>query len=332
MAQVSPQLGYDSVYAYHQDDFDPYLELARLQNRTGLAILDMGCGTGFLTYALARAMDATSSILGLDLVQGMLNLALQKKATLAPTKNVNFRRVDITSPAALQQVLLGQRFDIIVSSWVVPHLLNPRDVVRSWATNLLKPGGCLILDISHERGDIHGFSIWEEAGIGGQGIPDEVKVLITDPPHRLPLPSHFTVVDSTTKAECRSYAVRFARESGCMLDLHPKYAYNDAQAVDRSDWVVKASLEPHPELDEGEGVTGRERTIEFAQRWGMENKGQLMLALESTGCCHIRHGHKVAAAVARMIPGPEKPPHKKEKCPCGGGKVYGKCHWAYNCY
>jgi ubiquinone/menaquinone biosynthesis C-methylase UbiE len=96
-----PLIGYDRVMRYHADDFRPYISLANGCTSPNMRILDMGCGTGFLSYAIAKVMHASSSVIGLDCSQGLLNRASQKKSTEAPNVSVEFKCADITNPQSL---------------------------------------------------------------------------------------------------------------------------------------------------------------------------------------------------------------------------------------
>lgn len=94
------------------------------------SILEVGCGMGYLTYALTRA--GYRRVLGIDLSQAAVKSAQQRY-------QADFLTADIT-------VFAGQtaeRFDAIVVSEVIEHLEDPAALIAA-ARSLLKPGGCVI--------------------------------------------------------------------------------------------------------------------------------------------------------------------------------------------
>lgn len=95
------------------------------------SVLDLGCGNGWFTAALARCgFDA----MGVDLSESGVRLA-----TLAHPE-VAFRRLDVTQPA--EPDLCGQ-FDAVVAIELLDHVATPRNAIAH-ALQLLRPGGLLI--------------------------------------------------------------------------------------------------------------------------------------------------------------------------------------------
>lgn len=100
----------------------------------GMRILDLGCGTGEPSLALATAVGPTGRVTALDLTDEMLSVARARAASLK-IENVDFRHAaieDADFPAA--------SFDAVVSRW---GLIFCKDVVaqlrriRAW----LRPAG-----------------------------------------------------------------------------------------------------------------------------------------------------------------------------------------------
>lgn len=98
-----------------------------------LTILDVGCGTGFLSLLLA---EQGHSLVGLDLTEGMLEV-LRRQAK-ARDLEVTTVRGDAEDPPSG----LGS-FDVVVSRHVLWTLLRPQQAVRAWAA-LVKPGGRVV--------------------------------------------------------------------------------------------------------------------------------------------------------------------------------------------
>lgn len=104
-------------------------ELCPLQDRQ---VLDVGCGGGILSDAMARA---GAHVLGIDLADRALKVA-QLHALEAQTPRVQYRAVSAEDLAAERP---GQ-FDVVTCMEMLEHVPDPASVVRACAT-LVKPGG-----------------------------------------------------------------------------------------------------------------------------------------------------------------------------------------------
>ena len=103
--------------------------LAPLQ---GKRVLDVGCGGGILTDAMARA---GADALGIDLATKSLRVA-QLHALEAQTPRVQYREVSAEDLAAEQPAA----FDVVTCMEMLEHVPDPASIVRACAT-LVKPGG-----------------------------------------------------------------------------------------------------------------------------------------------------------------------------------------------
>ena len=103
--------------------------LAPLQ---GQRALDVGCGGGILSDAMARA---GAQVTGIDLAAKALKVA-QLHALEAQTPNVTYREISAEALAAEQP----GSFDVVTCMEMLEHVPDPASVVRACAT-LVKPGG-----------------------------------------------------------------------------------------------------------------------------------------------------------------------------------------------
>jgi len=103
--------------------------LAPLQ---GKKVLDVGCGGGILTDAMARA---GADALGIDLATKSLKVA-QLHALEAQTPHVQYREVSVETLAAE----MPASFDVVTCMEMLEHVPDPSSVVHACA-NLVKPGG-----------------------------------------------------------------------------------------------------------------------------------------------------------------------------------------------
>ena len=102
---------------------------AELQGR---AVLDVGCGGGILSDAMARR---GARVLGIDLAAKPLRVA-ELHALEAETPNVEYR--ELSAEALAQQQ--PSSFDVVTCMEMLEHVPDPASVVRACAT-LVRPGG-----------------------------------------------------------------------------------------------------------------------------------------------------------------------------------------------
>src|SRR3954449_10996633 len=105
----------------------------RLDARSGLRMLDIGCGGGILSEPLARLGAA---VVGADPSQ--TNIAAAKLHADEAGLAVDYRA---TTAEALADA--GERFDIVLAMEVVEHVADLNLFVQSCAT-MVKPGGIMI--------------------------------------------------------------------------------------------------------------------------------------------------------------------------------------------
>jgi len=91
-------------------------------------IVDLGCGAGFLTNALAKEGHFVT---GVDLSKGSLEIAQKYDST----KSVTYLEADATS-----STLPSHSFDVVCAMDLLEHVTEPQKVVQE-AARLLKNGG-----------------------------------------------------------------------------------------------------------------------------------------------------------------------------------------------
>ena len=98
----------------------------------GRKVVDIGCGGGILSDAMARQ---GAQVLGADLAVRSLKVA-QLHALEAGTQGVEYREI---SAEDLAQEQAGQ-FDVVTCMEMLEHVPDPASVVRA-CSDLVKPGG-----------------------------------------------------------------------------------------------------------------------------------------------------------------------------------------------
>lgn len=97
----------------------------------GKKVLDVGCGGGLLSEAMAhRGADVT----GIDMGEAPLNVA--KLHALESGLSINYQQIQVEHLAAEQPA----SFDVVTCLEMLEHVPDPESVIRACAT-LVKPGG-----------------------------------------------------------------------------------------------------------------------------------------------------------------------------------------------
>ncbi|QKS48907.1 methyltransferase domain-containing protein (plasmid) [Paenibacillus cellulosilyticus] len=116
--------------------------------RTGMAVLDVGCGGGAITIGIAEAVGPEGRVIGLDVNATLIEEAIKNSRDY---QNLSFEVGDI------YHLPYENQFDIVVASRVLQWLEHPEGALRS-LLKAVKPGGkLLVLDYNHER------LVWEPA-------------------------------------------------------------------------------------------------------------------------------------------------------------------------
>ena len=122
-------------------------ELLRLAGLSpGMAVADIGCGTGLVSQWIAGAVAPHGSVTAVDVSSEQLQIG-EEKAMAAGLKNVRFQTSD-----AYQTGLPGESFDLVYSRFLMCHLTEPIKALDEMR-RLLKPGGILVCE-DHDVGGI----------------------------------------------------------------------------------------------------------------------------------------------------------------------------------
>ena len=106
----------------------------------GKSILDFGCGTGFFTFLLEKYYP--SKIIGLDLSEEMLKIAIAKKETKKSSAQF------ILGDASKLASILDENFDFVFSS-TTTHYIQDLNELTNNICRILKPNGTCVLSIIH---------------------------------------------------------------------------------------------------------------------------------------------------------------------------------------
>ncbi len=102
----------------------------------GLKVLDVGCGGGILSEAMAQR---GAQVLGIDLAERSLKVA-QLHALESGQTRVEYREIAAEALAAEQPA----RYDVVTCMEMVEHVPDPASIVQA-CSQLVKPGGWVFL-------------------------------------------------------------------------------------------------------------------------------------------------------------------------------------------
>ncbi|MEM6531462.1 MAG: class I SAM-dependent methyltransferase [Myxococcota bacterium] len=182
-------------------------------------VLDIGCGIGSATTAVAPALDAAAQVSLVDGAPRMLDLArstLDSRVLLAVSD-------DFTKPGILEQIAPPEAFDLVIMSFALHHLDDDaKRMTIEGAARTLRPGGMLLLadEVSTDRPAgwdmverVRGRMLAEHLGAGR--IPSDFWELETTIPEELVLPFRPSRVDDLT-----SWLARAGLGVSCPVTLY----------------------------------------------------------------------------------------------------------------
>ena len=102
----------------------------------GKRVLDIGCGGGILTEAIAR--EGADEVTGID--QGEKVIKIAKLHSLESQLNINYEQINIENFIKKNK----QKFDVITCLEMLEHVPDPASVIKA-CSQILKPDGKLFL-------------------------------------------------------------------------------------------------------------------------------------------------------------------------------------------
>ncbi|XP_053678153.1 ubiquinone biosynthesis O-methyltransferase, mitochondrial-like [Anopheles nili] len=102
-------------------------------------ILEVGCGGGFLTEALARLR---ANVVGIDPCEELIKVAIEhaKKSTTMEQNHIQYKVETIEQHASKH----GERYDAVIASEVLDHI-NDKELFIKQCLDALKPGGSIFI-------------------------------------------------------------------------------------------------------------------------------------------------------------------------------------------
>lgn len=172
---VPTRQGYDRWATVYDRDDNPLIsleerELGRhLGKVRGLAVADIGCGTGRHSLKLAQA---GAHVIGVDFSDGMLAKARLKAGSLP----VCFVKHDLAKPLPLE----SRSFDVVLCCLVLDHISDPGTLLRELA-RICRTDGFVLISVMHPAMELCGVQArFTDPDSGKVICPDSVSNQISD--------------------------------------------------------------------------------------------------------------------------------------------------------
>ena len=124
--------------------------LATINVKPGMKILDLGCGSGYLTFPIAERNE-NAYVVGLDIVTDTLERNTEK------AHKINIRNVEFISYDGITFPFEDDSFDLVVTRYALHHFPEIRKSVREVARVLKGDGLFFISDPRPNDCDITRF-------------------------------------------------------------------------------------------------------------------------------------------------------------------------------
>lgn len=139
------------------------LELARLT--TGMKVLDVGTGTGDTAVCAARRVGPDGFVLGIDVAEGMLQLA-REKAARESNVNVEFRQRNAEGFDEAPGT-----FAVALARWSLMYMPNPERALQQ-ICRALAPGGRLVAAFWAEPERVEYATLWRRVLARYRDVPE----------------------------------------------------------------------------------------------------------------------------------------------------------------
>ena len=152
--------------------------------RPGMAVADLGCGTGVLIPHILRRIAPGGSLDAIDASPGMLAVAKEKFSDHA------LRLLDID----FEETSLPRRYDLLILYCVYPHLYRPLETLRRLRDDHLLPDGRIIIAFPNDESFVNHVH---------EGVKEDSRLLPSAPAPALSLFDngfHAKILESSPEA------------------------------------------------------------------------------------------------------------------------------------
>ena len=106
--------------------------------KTGMTVLDVGCGPGFFTIEIAKMLNGSGKVLAADVQEAMLDKIRKKIEGTDLEQTVHLHKSDFESIDVVEKV------DFVLAFWMVHEVRNQKKFLNE-LTSLLNPNGLIFI-------------------------------------------------------------------------------------------------------------------------------------------------------------------------------------------
>jgi ubiquinone/menaquinone biosynthesis C-methylase UbiE len=105
--------------------------------KEGMTVMDIGCGMGYFTIALAEIVGDSGRVIAVDLQQQMLDIMLKRATRKGLNKRITMQRSNANS------IGVNTPVDFVLAFWMIHEVPDPDDFFRQ-IVSILKPSAKLL--------------------------------------------------------------------------------------------------------------------------------------------------------------------------------------------
>jgi ubiquinone/menaquinone biosynthesis C-methylase UbiE len=106
--------------------------------KTGMTVLDLGCGPGFFTIEMAKLLNSGGTVIAADLQEGMLKKVMRKISGTALEQRVKLHL------CKKESIGMTDKVDFILAFYMVHEVPDAEHLMREMKS-LLKPNGRILI-------------------------------------------------------------------------------------------------------------------------------------------------------------------------------------------
>lgn len=132
--------------------------------KTGMTVLDLGCGPGFFTLEIAKLLDSSGKVIAADLQDGMLEIVRRKMHSSSLAQRIELHKCQS------ETIGITEKVDFVLAYYVVHEVPDQDRLFLELKSNLKPDGKILIVEPKFhvskksfssmlERAEKYGFEI-----------------------------------------------------------------------------------------------------------------------------------------------------------------------------
>ena len=106
--------------------------------KTGMTVLDVGCGPGFFSIEIAKMLNGSGKIIAADLQEKMLNKVRKKIKNTNLEQNIELHKCDF------EKIGIVEKVDFVLAFWMV-HEVRNQEIFFEELASILKPNGMIFI-------------------------------------------------------------------------------------------------------------------------------------------------------------------------------------------